>query len=159
MKNVRTISKKIITLFLIICMVSIYFPSLTLISFATNSVTSLDTPTNLKWKDKSTATATWNAVENANYYTVNLYLYNNSDELLNSRETGTSSNELDIQQEINFMMNEKNIELKSFKISFDVMAVYLSENETVMSVKSDESAKEYFENNIIVPNDMEEIVL
>ena len=146
MKNVRNISKKIITLFLIICMVSIYFPSLTLISFATdNNISSLDTPMNLNWKNNSTATISWNTVTNANYYTVNLYLYNNSDELLNSRETGTSSNELDIQQEINFMMNEKNIELKSFKISFDVMAVYLSENETVMSAKSDESAKKQFE--------------
>ena len=37
-----------------------------------NTITSLDTPTGLTWKDESTATAIWDAVENANYYIVNV---------------------------------------------------------------------------------------
>ena len=134
MKNVRIISKKIITLFLIICMVSIYFPSLTLISFATNSVTSLDTPTNLKWKDKSTATATWNAVENANYYLVNVIVYD-GDTIIGIQETGTSSNEIDLQQEVYTILQSRNLE--NYQITFNVCAKFISDNEDITSDFSD----------------------
>ena len=110
-----------------------------------NTITSLDTPTDLSWNDNSAATVTWSQVTNANYYNVILYLYNDNNELLNLKETGTSSNELDVQHEINYMMNEKNIDLKSFKVSFEIIALYIYDNETIMSEKSNESPKKQFE--------------
>ena len=144
MKNVRIISKKIITLFLIICMVSIYFPLLTLLSFATDSITSLDTPINLRWKDNSTATAIWNTVENANYYIVNVYLYNQNHELVDSKQTGTTSNELDLQQEIYSLMNERTI--NKFYIDYDVTALYINDNYTINSDISEKCVEIIIEN-------------
>ena len=44
-------------------------------NYLDGNITSLDTPTWLLWKEGSTATATWNAVENANYYNVEVYVY------------------------------------------------------------------------------------
>ena len=56
-----------------------------------NEITSLDKPDGLAWKESSTATAKWNVVENANYYIVNVYLYDDSKQLIGQQETGTAS--------------------------------------------------------------------
>ena len=57
-------------------------------------------PQNPAWKQGSTATAVWTAVEGADYYLVNVQVFH-GDEALGSIETGTSDTEVDLQQEIN----------------------------------------------------------
>jgi len=44
--------------------------------------------TNLSWKEGSTATATWDAFEGANYYEVEVFVYY-EDKLVGSDKTGT----------------------------------------------------------------------
>jgi len=133
-KQIKNVSKKIVILILIICMISMYFPALSLVSFATENITSLDTPTNLKWKDKSTATATWNLVENANYYLVNVIVYD-GENIIGIQETGTSSNEIDLQQEVYTILQSKNLE--SYQITFNVCAKYISDDKDIASEFSD----------------------
>ena len=72
---IKKISKKMLVILAIFSILAVYLPGLSLISFAENNITSLETPTNLKWIEGSSATATWDAVENANYYYLNLYIY------------------------------------------------------------------------------------
>ena len=112
-------------------------------NMAANEITSLDTPTGLVWKEGSTATASWNAVENANYYLVNIYVYDVNDNLIGDEETGTSDTEIDIQQEINHILDGKSI--NSFKVTFKTTATYIYNNETIMSDISDESIEKQFE--------------
>lgn len=70
---------------------------------------SLATPTNLAWKDGSTATATWDAVEGANYYSVNVYVYVDG-EGIGSTESGTSATEIDVQSQIETVIGSRNYE-------------------------------------------------
>ena len=92
-KNKITRTTKILTVFILIMMMSLQVfnqeEGLTFIKSVFNSkyqfgttITSLDTPTNLKWKEDSTATATWDKVENANYYSVNVYIFDIENNLL-----------------------------------------------------------------------------
>lgn len=65
-------------------------------AFADNE---LPAPTNIGWKDGSTATATWDAVEGADYYRVHVYVYDNGT-VIGDTITGTAACEIDVQQEI-----------------------------------------------------------
>ena len=87
-----------------------------------NIVTNLSVPENLIWKENATATATWKAVENANYYKVYVYVYNN-DILIGSTETGTGSNEIDLQHEINKI--SENEKYQTVQVKFKVIATYM----------------------------------
>ena len=61
----------------------------------------IDPVTNLVWVESSSATLSWNAVEEANYYSVLVTVYeNNGITIIGSTTTGTTSNQLDVQQEI-----------------------------------------------------------
>ena len=40
-----------------------------------NEITTLELPNGLEWKEGSNATAKWNEVENANYYLVNVTVF------------------------------------------------------------------------------------
>ena len=130
MERFRTLSKKLIIISLILSIISIYMPAISLVSLAANNITSLNTPSNLRWKDKSTATASWDAVENANYYLVNVIVYN-GEEMIGIQETGTSTNEIDLQQEIYTILQSRNLE--SYQITFNVCAKYISDNEDIIS--------------------------
>lgn len=96
-----------------------------------NEITFLDTPTGLSWKEGSTATAKWDAVENANYYLVTVYLYDNNRNLIGTRETGTAMTELDLQQEINSILNEKNALVSV--CNYNVRAMYIVDDKEVIS--------------------------
>ena len=88
-----------------------------------NEIISLDIPTGLVWKEGSTATAKWNSVENANYYSTIVYVFDDNDSLIGERETGTSFNELDVQQEITNILGEK--DYNSYHVSFKIKAQYI----------------------------------
>ena len=62
-------------------------------------------PQNVAWKDDSAATATWPAVENANYYYLQVFVYHDN-ELLGSTYTGTTDTSIDVQQEIHRMVSK-----------------------------------------------------
>lgn len=102
---------------------------------AGSEITTLEKPTNLLWKEGSTATAKWDAVENANYYVVNVYLYDLNNQLLGSIPTGTATNELDLQQEIYELL--ANVSMDNYYITYDVTAEYISDDNTVDSSVSD----------------------
>ena len=107
-----------------------------------NEITFLDTPTGLTWKEGSTATAKWNAVENANYYLVNVFLYDENGNLIGTRETGTSNTELDIQQEINSILSGT---LSTPKIcNYSVLAMYIYDDEEIISEQSEISIDKFF---------------
>ena len=130
----KKILSKIIAIIIIITILSIYLPIISLKSFATDNIANLDTPTNLKWKEKSTATATWDTVNNANYYLINVAVYD-GENLIGTQETGTSSNSIDLQQEIYKILQDK--ELLSYQITFNVCAKYISDTTDISSKFSD----------------------
>ena len=103
---------------------------------AGNIITSLDKPTGLTWKDGSTATAKWNSVNGANYYAVNVIVYD-GEEIIGLGETGTSSTELDLQQEIYTIIQSRYLE--SYQVTYNVQARYLSDDGDVNSEYSDYS--------------------
>ena len=95
------------------------------------NIASLDKPTGLIWIDNSTATAKWNAVENANYYIVNVYVYNENNNYINMQETGTTNIEIDLQQEISNIIGGSSFE--QLIINFDVQAQYITDSEVIKS--------------------------
>ena len=98
---------------------------------------SLAAPANPIWKDKSTATASWDAVDGANYYKVNVYVEADGAQV-GTAETGTSATELDLQHEINTIIGER--EYEEYSVYFDVTAQIVSDGSTVESVASERSA-------------------
>ena len=77
----------------------------------------LDAPLNVRWKEGSTATATWDAVEGADYYQVNIYVFQH-DIQVGTSSNGTSDVELDVQNEVNSVI----LSLEEiFFFSFDVL--------------------------------------
>ena len=98
MKNISLIFLGFISSFLVMLYVR-----------ADNVITSLDTPTNLSWKENSTATAKWDSVSNANYYMVNVYVHDENNNYINMQETGTTDIEIDLQQEINNILINNNV--------------------------------------------------
>ena len=131
LKEFKNILNKLLVVVAILSLLSIYVPIISITSLAVDEVVSLSTPTNLSWKEDTTATATWDAVENANYYLVNVYVYDDNNNLIGSQETGTSITELDIQQEITFILENK--EYNSYHIAFEVKARYMTENTVIES--------------------------
>ena len=97
---------------------------------------SLAAPANPIWKDKSTATASWDAVGGANYYKVNVYVEADGAQV-GTTETGTSATELDLQHEINTVIGER--EYEEYSVYFDVAAQIVSDGSTVESVASAKS--------------------
>ncbi|WP_322354183.1 BspA family leucine-rich repeat surface protein, partial [Paratractidigestivibacter sp.] len=96
----------------------------------------MEVPTNPVWKDKSTATASWDAVDGANYYIVNVYVEANGAEV-GSTTTGTSATELDLQHEINTIIGER--EYDEYSVYFDVAAQFLNDGTTIVSEASEKS--------------------
>ena len=99
------------------------------------NISELETPNGLAWKDGSTATATWNAVSKANYYMINVYLYNQNHQLIETTETGTATNELDLQQEIYKLLSEKII--ANYLVNYDVTALYIEDSFSIYSNTSE----------------------
>ena len=108
-----------------------------------NTITSLDVPTGLIWKDGSTSTAKWDAVENANYYYVNVYVYDENGTVIGGQETGTSNTELDVQQEIVRILQNSNI--NKYSVTFKVKAQYFDQTTVIGSNTSLESPSLFFE--------------
>ncbi len=72
-----------------------------------NNIEQLDPVTNLHWIEGSSATIAWNAVEEANYYSVTVDVYEeDGGTLIGSTGTGTTATELDVQQEINSIIGD-----------------------------------------------------
>ena len=133
-RKIKVNIKKII---LIVIILSLFLGNMLIvpiISLAADDIVSLATPSNLKWKDKSTATATWDIVDDANYYLVNVIVYD-EENIIGIQETGTSSNEIDLQQEVYTILQSRNLE--SYQITFNVCAKYISDNGDITSDFSD----------------------
>ncbi len=105
---------------------------------ATQTEGTLATPTNLEWKSNSTATASWDAVDDANYYNVKVYVSYNGTEI-GSRETGTASTEIDLQQEINSIVENANY--NTVQVTFDVQAkiINITDNTYILGKVSGKS--------------------
>ena len=78
-------------------------------------------PGNACWADGSTATATWDPVENANYYEVSVNAYS-SDTLIGSKDTGTADCSIDVQDIIRAI--DGVTDYQSVNVTFKVCAVY-----------------------------------
>ena len=96
----------------------------------------LDEVTNLRWKEGSMATLSWGAVDEANYYVVTIAVYD-ADSLLGSTTTGTSSNELDVQQEIHAIVGDA--EVGHVKVSAEVVAQKNTDGNVVAESKATKS--------------------
>ena len=134
LKRIKNVINKVLVIVIILSLLSIYMPMFLTISSAADDTIILDTPTNLRWKDKSTATATWDVVDNANYYLINVVVYDEED-MIGIQETGTSSNEIDLQQEIYTILQSRNLD--AYQITFNVCAKYISDYEVINSEFSD----------------------
>ena len=126
---------------IVISFVFIVFCLMFYISVKADNITSLDTPINLVWKNDSTATAQWDAVANANYYFVNVYVHDENNNYVNMQETGTTNTEIDLQQEISYILNNSSMtNIDKLYYYFDVRARYFDDNinvESELSSKSD----------------------
>ena len=91
---------------------------------------SLSVPTNVKWMDGSTATATWEPVSGANYYKISVSAYQ-SGTLIGSKESGTSAFAVDVQDIIQSISGISNYQ--SVDVAFKVQAVYLQNSSVVKS--------------------------
>ena len=84
--------------------------------------------TNVGWKDDSTATVTWDFVEGANYYEIEVYVYD-EDLLLGFTTTGTTDTVIDVQQEIMEVYNNQNSSKEIVFAECRVRAIYLEGGE------------------------------
>ena len=103
-----------------------------------SSVQELATPTNLIWKDESTATAAWDAVDGANYYVVNVFVSSVGNEI-GTTESGTSSTEIDLQHEINTIIGETRYE--ELSVQFTVKAQKITDNNVIEGKVSEKSSE------------------
>lgn len=82
---------------------------------------------NATWLKGTTATASWEQADGANYYEVEVFAYYD-DKLIGSVTTGTDSNTIDLQQEIHSICDSKNIVSDYVVIDYTVTPVYRSDN-------------------------------
>ena len=118
MRIARTMVRSVLPCILTVALI------LGVISPATNALAapaSLSVPTNVKWMDGSTATATWDAVDGANYYNVKVSAYK-SGTLIGSQNTGTAICATDVQDIVRSISGVNSYQ--SVDISFAVQAVY-----------------------------------
>ena len=79
----------------------------------------LPAPENIGWKEGSLATAVWDTVEGADDYLIRVYVYHGGN-LLGEQLTGTTINELDVQQEIHRILDGREFDL--VQVAFSVAA-------------------------------------
>ena len=85
--NRKNISKSFIVLLLVFALLVAQIPVVSpLVPIYAEEI--LTAPENVWWKEGALATAKWDAVEGADYYVVDLSVYDN-DELIVTNETGT----------------------------------------------------------------------
>ena len=101
-----------------------------IINVYADDILELGTPSGLTWKDGSTATASWNVVPNANYYKVNIYVYDRGT-LIGQQETGTSDTEIDVQQEINYILSTIVNKEDKYDVKYDVTAMIISDKDEI----------------------------
>ncbi len=88
-----------------------------------SGIEELQTPGNLHWVADATATATWDAVEDANYYSVRIHVYDEKgNEFGNGELTGTPAKEVDLQAEINRICKSTQHDEDIVYIDFTVQA-------------------------------------
>ena len=104
----------------------------------TPQVSTLDAVTNLYWNENSSATVAWTGVNEANYYSVTVNVYDSDClTLIGSEETGTTDLTLDVQQEIHNIVDDA--EYAMVMVSVAVAAIkkqeetVISKSESVMS--------------------------
>ena len=85
---------------------------------------------NVLWKANATATGTWNAVSNANYYLVNVIVEGDG-EHIGSTQTGTSDTEIDLQAEISHVIGDRPFEY--IEVYFTVIPQILQTNGVIIS--------------------------
>lgn len=76
----------------------------------------IDDVSNLLWIDESSATASWDSVGDANYYRVDVSVYEEG-KYLGTVETGTTDTELDVQQEIHNILGERDFDVVQVQIT------------------------------------------
>ena len=86
-----------------------------------SEIAQLEDVTDLHWVEGSSATVSWTAAPEANYYavTVNIYDYDGTT-LIGTRETGTTDDDLDVQQEIHNVIGGTNYD--HVKVAVTVVA-------------------------------------
>jgi len=126
--------RQIIAAVLVLALVLVQLPAIAPVVSA-YAMDSLSTPQNAGWKAEALATATWDAVENADYYvlTVSVYL---EGELQGTAETGTTDTETDVQQQIRNLAPSG---ADSVDVSFCVKAQ--NTEESIESVYSENSGE------------------
>ena len=98
--------------------------------------------TNPHWKPGSSATATWDAVDGANYYCIVTSVYYDGQKL-GETETGTSDTELDVQQEIHEVVGEAAYDV--VEVSFTVTPAVIGEDGSITtgSISSESPMQSY----------------
>ena len=85
-------------------------------------------PTNICWKEGSTATAAWDPVSGASYYRITVRVFCEGQEIGNTM-TGTAEAEIDVQAEINQIMQSEGV-TQAVQVAFSVSAARESEQGT-----------------------------
>ena len=100
----------------------------------TQTVQSINDVTNIRWVEGSSATVAWEAAENANYYSVTVNVYQpDSTTIIGAVETGTTSTELDVQQEIYSIVGD-NIQDNTYVYDYVIVSVFV-----VAQIKQEDS--------------------
>ncbi len=125
-----------------ILMFALVFICVGITAYADDSFDTNAAPQNVVWKEAATATATWDAFEQANYYLVDVYVeYEN--EVIGETQTGTSSTEIDLQQEINQIIGEETY--STVDVCFAVTAQSVQPDQEILSSERSEiSGKLYY---------------
>ena len=134
----QKLMQRIITTVLVLALIFVQVSCITLV-FSAHAQASLLTPQNAVWKSEALATAKWDAVDGADYYVLTVCVYVDG-ELKGETETGTTSTETDVQQQIRNLAPE---DADSVNVSFCVKAQ--NREESIESAYSESSAEiEYY---------------
>ena len=134
----QKLMQRIITTVLVLALIIVQVSCITPVFYA-HAQASLLTPQNAVWKSEALATAKWDAVDGADYYVLTVCVYVDG-ELKGETETGTTSTETDVQQQIRNLAPE---DADSVNVSFCVKAQ--NREESIESAYSESSAEiEYY---------------
>ncbi len=119
-------------------MLGFIYPAIT-----SNADVVLTTPGNVSWMEGSTATATWDPVDGANYYNIYISAYDSSDGLIGSQSTGTTECSIDVQDVIRAIDGVSGY--NSVTVKFQIQAVYQEDgvDKTTSSLSSESAPMIY----------------
>lgn len=88
----------------------------------------LEIPQNLKWTDRSTIT--WNSVENANYYVVDVSVYKDNI-LIGNKQIGTNVNKIDVLETVKLIL--KSQKFAPVQVFIKVKSMLILESDSIES--------------------------